>query len=407
MQEQTNFAFLRNMHVKRYDFDRYKDHSFENRFVRYVDLRKLVQQAEEKGISVSVLGHSVEKREICRLSLGSGKVVVLLWSQMHGDESTATLAIFDLLNFLTSDDEENSFRSMLLQTCTFHFIPMLNPDGAERWQRRNAQGIDINRDFLALQSPEAGILKTQRELLKPAFAFNLHDQDSVWSVTGSLKPALISLLAPPAKRSLEFTPSMRRAVQIIAGLYERLELEIPGNTGRWKDEYEPRAAGETFQQAGVSTILVESGGYNDEATKQYVRKLNFDVLLHAFQQIASGETLDEDAATEIYRNMPLNTKEIFHIILRNCRLNTAAGFISVDIALNHEAIDEQEQRTYLIADLGDLSTFTAYKAIDAEGAELRGGLIELNARANFTLGAEEEKSIIFEEGALKEYDFEE
>ncbi|MGV3705570.1 MAG: M14 family zinc carboxypeptidase [Arcticibacter sp.] len=393
------------MHVKRYDFDRYKDQSFENRFVRHADVRKLVQQSEEKGISVSVLGASAEKREIFRLSLGSGKIVVLLWSQMHGDESTATMAIFDVLSFLTSDDEENRFRSMLLQACTFYFIPMLNPDGAERWQRRNAQGIDINRDSLALQSPEARILKTQRDLLQPAFAFNLHDQDSVWSVTGSLKPALISLLAPPAKRSLEFTPSMRRAVQIIAGLYEQLELEIPGNTGRWKDEYEPRAAGETFQEAGVSTILVESGGYSDEATKQYVRKLNFDVLIDAFGQIASGETLDEGAAMEVYRNVPLNTKEIFHIILRNCRLSTAAGLISVDIALNHEAIDEQEQRTYLISDLGDLSTFSAYKEIDAEGAELCGGSTELNVRANFRL-SREEKIIIFEEGTLKEYNFE-
>lgn len=396
------------MQARRQRFERYREQSFKNRFISHESLKHWIKAADERhqDLSVEVIGCSAEKREIYRLSLGTGKIAVLLWSQMHGDESTATLALFDVLNFLLGDDEQNEFRSLLMQHCTFHVIPMLNPDGAERWQRRNAQGIDVNRDFIALQSPEARLLKAQQELLQPAYAFNLHDQDSLWSVTGTRKPALISLLAPPAEASLEPTASMRKAVRIIAGLYNFLEVEIPGNTGRWKDEYEPRAVGETFQQCGVATILIESGGYSDETSKQHVRRLNFDLLLYAFQQIATGEMPDESAALATYRSIPLNTKEIFHIIIRNCRLSTAAGRVSMDIALNHEPVDAREERTYLIADMGDLSPFSAYLETYAGGAEVCAERIELNSPASFVIEGDAGKIIKIENGILKEYKFE-
>jgi len=396
------------MQTERYNFDQYRDRIFESRFARYASVQDWVRKTvENRGVlSASVIGYSVENREIYRLSVGTGRIPVLLWSQMHGDESTATLAIFDVLNFLTSDDENNAFRSRLLESCTFHFIPMLNPDGAERCQRRNAQGIDINRDFLALQTPEARLLKRQQELLRPEFAFNLHDQDSLWSVVGSRQPALISLLAPPAEPSLNLSSSMRKAIQIIAPLYSFLEEEIPGKIGRWKDEYEPRAAGETFQKAGVATILIEFGGYNDEASKQHVRKLNFDALLYVFGQIAFGEMHDESAAIMKYDAIPLNTKEIFHIVIRNCGLRTAAGTISLDIGLNHEPADHSKQRCFLIADMGDLSTFSAYYEIDGLAAELDKEKIELDTKANIKIGAENGNIINFENGICKEFNFE-
>ena len=58
------------------------------------------------------------------ISVGQGDIDVLLWSQMHGDESTATAAIFDIFNYLKTDQT-------LLKNLKVHFIPMLNPDGAE------------------------------------------------------------------------------------------------------------------------------------------------------------------------------------------------------------------------------------------------------------------------------------
>jgi hypothetical protein len=43
--------------------------------------------------------------------VGNGKKKVLLWTQMHGDEPTATMASFDMFNFLEGkNDGFDSFR---------------------------------------------------------------------------------------------------------------------------------------------------------------------------------------------------------------------------------------------------------------------------------------------------------
>ena len=96
-----------------------------------------------------MLGTSVEGRAIHHLTVGRGAKAVLLWSQMHGDEPTATSALFDLCQWLVTHRQEPVV-ARLLDSLTLHIVPMLNPDGAERFQRRNAQGIDINRDALLL-----------------------------------------------------------------------------------------------------------------------------------------------------------------------------------------------------------------------------------------------------------------
>ena len=66
----------------------------------------------------------------------------------------------------------------LFSKLTIYLLPMLNPDGAERTTRRNAQGIDINRDALRLQTPEGRFLKEVRDRFEPTVGFNLHNQSA-------------------------------------------------------------------------------------------------------------------------------------------------------------------------------------------------------------------------------------
>lgn len=380
----------------------YRDTTFTNRFITHAGLQAKIERLKAGGIfRVAQLGLSAQARAIHCLSTGTGKTDVLLWSQMHGDEPTATLAMLDLFQFFSTDDAHNNIRQQVLNNCTLHFIPMLNPDGTEVFTRRNAQGIDINRDFLAEQTPEACILKQIQRHIKPAFGFNLHDQDSLWSVQGSKLPAPISLLAPPADEQATVTPSRLKAIQVVTAINNFLQQQIPGQIGRWDDTFEPRSFGDNFQRLGTAVILIESGGYVGDIERQFVRKLNFDAILFALQQIASGSY--QNQAIEGYYNIPQNNKEIFHILIKNCKLQTKAGIINADISLNYtEQFHLPKQSStliYTIADIGDLSTWGAYEYIDAEGALITEALA-IDGRPNFKLKSNTGEIFYFKNGIL-------
>ncbi|NIQ56614.1 MAG: peptidase M14, partial [Gemmatimonadetes bacterium] len=47
----------------------------------------------------------MEGRPIYAVRFGHGPMRVLLWSQMHGDEPTATMAIADIFTFLAASSD--------------------------------------------------------------------------------------------------------------------------------------------------------------------------------------------------------------------------------------------------------------------------------------------------------------
>ena len=130
------------------------------------------------NVRAAPVGRSVEGREIRQLTFASGPTTVLLWSQMHGNESTASMALADIVRFFHERADHPLVRR-IAQGATIHMVPMLNPDSAQRFQRRNAQGIDVNRDASRLQTPEGKILKAVNDAVEPDFGFNLHDQGAV------------------------------------------------------------------------------------------------------------------------------------------------------------------------------------------------------------------------------------
>ena len=139
-----------------------------------------------------LIGRSAEGRPLRHARWGKGKIRVLLWSQMHGDESTGTMALADLFRFL-GEHPRHPLVQRLRANTTLHVLPMLNPDGAMRFQRRNAQGIDINRDARNLATPEGRALKALHDRVRPAFGFNLHDQQPHYRVGDSDRSTAIAL----------------------------------------------------------------------------------------------------------------------------------------------------------------------------------------------------------------------
>jgi len=303
-------------------YHRYAAPGLDFRKIKQSDILPLIENLPPLFV-VQQIGQSLENRGIYSVGIGEGTTRVLLWSQMHGDESTATRSFFDLFRFLAADDEYNDIRSSIIANLSLLFVPMLNPDGAERWQRENAQGIDINRDARRTTTPEGQLLQQLCRSFQPHFAFNLHDQSSYYSAGPSPYPAVFSFLAAPPDREDSLPPTRRQALQLIVCACKALQPFLPQQLGRWSNDYEPRAFGEWFQSQKVATLLIETGGYPNDKERCQVRRFHFGIIMQMLHAIAADTYRHEPV--EPYYALPLNRENgMFDRISRRTTL-TAAG----------------------------------------------------------------------------------
>jgi hypothetical protein len=318
------------------------------------------------------IGESVEGRIINHVRVGSGEFGVLLWSQMHGDEPTATSALFDLFEYLRRHRDDPAVARML-QALTLHVVPMLNPDGAERFQRRNAQSIDINRDALRLQTPEGRALKTLRDRLNPRVGFNLHNQSWRTSVGDPPKPASISLLSVAYDEARTENAGRRMTKRICAVIRDALEPFASGQIGRYDDEFEVRAFGDNVTLWGTPVVLIETGPWPSEEPDPALVRLNFIALVSALDALATGRVDRADPGR--YDELPVNESRAFSVLIRNATVIAGSGVppFTADVGINatrrvRVVNGRREVQTSLgIDDLGDLRTSAGLRTIDATG----------------------------------------
>ena len=136
-------------------FSQFKEQSLHGRYITLDAIVPLLNKLNTKN-QLTVIGQSVLGKPIYKYLIGTGKTKILLWSQMHGNESTTTKALFDLLNLLNNNSE---ISNSLLNNFTFCCLPMLNPDGASLYTRENANKVDLNRDSQDLTQPESSLLR--------------------------------------------------------------------------------------------------------------------------------------------------------------------------------------------------------------------------------------------------------
>ena len=353
-------------------YDSYREPAIHSRRFKHSDLAPLVQRLEPP-FEVKEAGQSIEGRSIYLAKIGSGPKTVLLWSQMHGDEPTATMALLDIFNFLSASDAFDPLRQRLFSELTLYFIPMLNPDGAEKFQRRNALDIDLNRDAMRLVTPEAKILKRVRDETQAQWGFNLHDQSAYYGAGNTPNTASASFLAPAYNVDKEINDIRGNAMRLIVLLDQLLQEYIPGKVAKYDDTFEPRAFGDNIQKWGTSTILIESGGLEGDPEKQELRKLHFTMLLAAFDAIASGDY--QNAEIQDYERIPFNNSYAFHdLILRETQVEKNEQWYTVDLGFRRIEIEYNEFKDHYhrgsLSDIGDLSTFYAYEQLDARGYQV-------------------------------------
>jgi hypothetical protein len=309
------------------------------------------------------IGESVQGRPLVAIHAGSGAVKVLAWSQMHGDESAASMGLVDLIAWIASEAPD-PVRDRLLGAVSLTLVPMLNPDGAELFQRQNALGVDVNRDARRLSTPEGRALKALHDRLKPDFGFNLHDQNARTVAGPGGKQVGIALLAPAVSEDRGYDAVRSRARLVAARIASRLHSEIPGQVARYDDTFNPRAFGDLVQAWGTSTVLIESGALAGDPQKQRLRALNAAVLVDALIAIGEGSYADADPAA--YEGLPQNRSIPFDLVVRGAQvvgLGPEPYLLDIGITFG-DAVAKVQPR---LAEVGDLTGVAALDTVDASG----------------------------------------
>src|SRR5574338_299955 len=77
------------------------------------------------------------------------KIKVLIFAQQHGNEQSGKEGALLLIQKLIKPENQYLFDKIDLV-----LIPQMNPDGSEKNQRRNGNGMDLNCNHLILTEPE-------------------------------------------------------------------------------------------------------------------------------------------------------------------------------------------------------------------------------------------------------------
>lgn len=350
-----------------HDYEGYHQASkFRLLFGRYLPPGQidLAEKSLKNFVEIKTIGLSVLGKPIKYYKLGNGSIQILAWSQMHGNESTPTKAVFDMLHFLKQTDKFE-LADFLLKNITFHLIPMLNPDGAESYTRVNANQVDLNRDAQELSQPESRVLQALYKQVRPDFCFNLHDQRTIFSAGAHPKPATLSFLTPAADADRSISDERKKSMRVIAHIDQTLQKELHGQIGRYSDAYNINCAGDTFQSLGTPTLLFEAGHFQDDYTREKTRYFVFSALLAATECIAKNQWDNLDYNT--YFDIPENQQLFFDILIRNISVEDNN---KVDMGILYREILDNEQLSLVafVEKVGDLSGFFGHKTFDLKSS---------------------------------------
>ena len=359
----------------------YKANSLFGRYITLKDIEPLLMK-----FPVEIIGKSVLGKPIYKYSIGTGKTRIFMWSQMHGNESTTTKALFDFFNLINSQEE---IGVKLLQEFTFCFLPMVNPDGAELYTRENANKVDLNRDSLGLSQPESQLLRKTFEDFKPDFCYNLHDQRTIFGAGTTGNVATVSFLAPSFNENRDVNEVRSKAMNVIVAMNEELQKHIPNQVGRFDDGFNINCIGDMFTFLNVPTILFEAGHFQDDFYREYTRKMIFISLISGLKHIYENDIVNNEIAN--YLSIPQNNTVFYDFLYKNIKINYDGKEIITNFAVQYkeELIDGKIQFNAYIVEIGELKgkfghyLYNAHKMMYSDDEE---NIPKLNQKANFCLG---------------------
>lgn len=363
------------------NYNNFKEPTLTHRRIKHANIAHLMNQRQGSEIfSTSLVGRSVMGRDIYMASCGVGECKVLIFSQMHGDEPTATQSLMDLMNFMEAkDDGFDDFRGRILSKLRLDIVPMINPDGAELFRRQSATGIDMNQDGRKMALPESKTLYHLADSIKPRFAFTLHDQNIHHTASSDSLPASIAFLAPAYEKTRHINDVRERAMQVIVVMNRMLQTHITGQVSTYNDTYSPRGFGDKLTGMGISTMLIEAGGQHGDIEKQELRRLIFSALVTGLDAMARGNY--QSCEIKEYKNLPINSRKgmLADLILRNLSLSLNGYHYTTNVVIDRIEIDNPSHTSYYpmghVSQIGDILSLRGYYEIDASNMNIVSGAV--------------------------------
>lgn len=250
----------------------YTSHKEMKQFVR------ALAQRHPHMVSVQTVGHTQKGREIelVKLSVQGGeqdKLRLLYLGSVHGDEPGG---IEGLLHFMERMTAEPGLQQ-LLQKMEFYIIPIVNADGADRMVRQTANGVDLNRDQVRLETPEAKAMREAVNRVAPHVCIDFHEYGPLKSAYNELSTEVLTVpwdVMFLSSGNPNVSPSLRQAVDNLFLPQASRQLQEQGFTSHTyytprrgskgvvmnMGGASPRSTSNSFALSGTFSILIEGRG---------------------------------------------------------------------------------------------------------------------------------------------------
>lgn len=224
-------------------------------------------------MQVRTIGRSVKGKDISLVTVSDPTVPpettkkLFIICRQHGNEPASTEAMLSMLENLVLDNDKNA--GEILSKVSFYIVPMMNPDGADLYQRRNANGADLNRDWLNLWQPETLCVRKTIDSISPEVIIDEHELSP-----GNNRSDFLETAGPESGASPEVAAESEKMLNLVIGMLRTHDMTV--RSYQIEDQHPARLAHRYFPIHGnTNTLLLES---RQAGARQY--QLKYRTNLH-------------------------------------------------------------------------------------------------------------------------------